>query len=111
MTADARQLTRGGGPGMGVGFGREEEAEPERQPGHIGAAATVGAWAVVLEVVVGAGVLLLFLVALAWDPIDRRIGARKRHLEARAAQRALGAPADAVRGGAGSGAYAILPAE
>jgi hypothetical protein len=87
-------------------------------------ATTAGAWTIVLEVVIGTWVLLLFLLALAWDPIDRRVGPRRHRIAARAAQRALTAPP--ATGAVGivasaaptvatrkhdTGAYAILPAE
>jgi hypothetical protein len=101
MTADAQELQHSGGVEIA---------------GSLGAAATVGAWTIVLEVVLGTWVLLLFLLALAWDPIDRRMGARRRSIAARAAQRAQSAPpAVGNLGGASrvhdTGAYAILPAE
>ncbi len=101
MTADAHELQHSGSSGVA---------------GSVGAAATVGAWTIVLEVVLGTWVLLLFLVAVAWDPIDRRMGARRRRLAERAAHRALSAPPHAAaQGGSGrvhdTGAYAILPAE
>jgi hypothetical protein len=63
------------------------------------------AWAIVLEVLVGMGLLCLFVLALAWDPIDRRIGARGKRIAARATQRGTGAD------GTDGDAYAILPAE
>jgi hypothetical protein len=48
---------------------------------------------VVLEVIVGAGLLCLFILALAWSPFDRRLGFHaRRHahrLEARQASGAL----------------------
>ncbi len=62
------------------------------------------AWAIVLELVLGLWLLCLFLLAVAWDPIDRRIGARGRRIAQRAAHRSSGDSAD-------GNAYAILPAE
>ncbi len=63
------------------------------------------AWAIVLEVLVGMWLLCLFVLALAWDPIDRRVGSRRRRIAERAAHR------QGAQEGAGDGAYAILPAE
>ncbi len=37
--------------------------------------------------VIGAGVLVLFLLAVAWDPLDRRLGFRARRYERRFALR------------------------
>lgn len=60
-----------------------------------------------LEVVVGVWLMSLFLLALAWDPIDRRIGTRGKRIAARIAAR----PATSAGTRDSSGAYAILPAE
>jgi hypothetical protein len=43
--------------------------------------------------VIGAGVLILFLLALAWDPLDRRLGFRARRYERRLALRFRRSPA------------------
>lgn len=56
----------------------------------------------VIEVILGAWLVFLFMLALAWDPIDRRVGARGRRLAERQALRPTGEQAEA---------YAILPAE
>lgn len=60
------------------------------------------AWTIGLEVLVGLWVLCLFLVAAAWDPIDRRFGSRSQRI----AQRLASRPAPRQSGDA----YAILPA-
>lgn len=65
--------------------------------GLAGAAVTM-----VVDVALGACLLCLFLLALAWDPIDRKIGARGKRIAART--RKLGT-------GNAEGAYAILPAD
>ena len=61
--------------------------------------------ALVAEVAVGLWLLLLFLVAVAWDPFDRRLGFRARRYGDRA-----GTPTDEPDVPAAGGAYAIGPA-
>ena len=65
--------------------------------GIVAAAVTI-----VAEVALGACMLVLFLVALACDPIDRRISARGRRI----AEREKRLRRDSV-----DGAYAILPSD
>jgi hypothetical protein len=60
-----------------------------------------------LEVVIGVWLLSLFLLALAWDPIDRRFGTRSKRIAARLAER----PAASGAARNSDGAYAILPTE
>lgn len=67
-------------------------------PRGIGGAAL----AVVVEVALGACLLVLFLLAAAWDPIDRKIGARGRRIAERTKR---------ISHGSVEGAYAILPAD
>jgi uncharacterized membrane protein len=43
------------------------------------------ATSLLLEIVLGTWLLVLFVIALAWDPIDRRLGFRMRRLATRAA--------------------------
>ena len=71
-----------------------------------GAAAAVE---LVLEIVVGAGMLLLFLVAMAWDPIDRKLGLHARRVAERQEQRTVVAPPVAELR-ATDGAYGIAAA-
>ncbi len=59
----------------------------------------------VAEVAVGLWLLLLFLVAVAWDPFDRRLGLRARRYGDHS-----GTPADEPDVPAAGGAYAIGPA-
>ena len=75
--------------------------EVTRGVGGMGA----GAVAAVVEVVLGAGLLCLFLLALVCDPIDRRYSARGKRISERS--RRLAAAPSAVS----EGAYAILPAD
>ncbi|HEU5314599.1 MAG TPA: hypothetical protein VFX49_00690 [Chloroflexota bacterium] len=65
--------------------------------GLIAAAGTM-----LLEVALGTCLLALFLVALAWDPIDRKLGARGRRIAERTRK---------LSHGSAEGAYAILPAD
>lgn len=61
----------------------------------------------VLEVVIGAWLLLLFLLALAWDPLDRRLGWHaRRHAER------LGSRAAVLSAAPGAAeAFGVAPAE
>jgi hypothetical protein len=61
----------------------------------------------VLEVVIGAWLLLLFLLALAWDPLDRRLGWHaRRHAER------LGSRATLLSSAPGAAeAFGVAPAE
>lgn len=43
---------------------------------------------IVLEVILGIWLIFLFIVALAWDPIDRRLGFRAKRIAERAELRA-----------------------
>lgn len=78
-------------------------ADVQELPGSDG----LRAWTIVLEVVLGAWLLFLFLLALAWDPIDRKIGTRGRELAGRASRRVT----DGGQGATATGSYAILPVE
>ena len=69
-----------------------------------GAVATVVE--MVLEVAVGAGLLLLFVLALVWNPLDRRLGFYARRREERLNSRS---PAP-ITLGSSEGAYGIGPA-
>lgn len=60
------------------------------------------AGAMLIEVALGACLLALFLLALAWDPIDRKIGARGKRIAERTRKLSHGSAEDA---------YAILPAD
>ena len=75
--------------------------EVTRGVGGMGAA-TVTA---VVEVVLGVGLLFLFMLALMCDPIDRRFSARGKRIAERG-KRLAGTPREA-----NDGAYAILPAD
>ena len=75
--------------------------EVTRGVGGVGAA-TVAA---VIEVVLGAGLLCLFLLALVCDPIDRRVSARGKRITERSKRLATAPSAS------DEGAYAILPAD
>jgi hypothetical protein len=75
--------------------------EVTRGVGGMGAAAV----AVVVEVVLGAGLLCLFLLALVCDPIDRRMSARGKRITERS-KRLAAAPSAGTEG-----AFAILPAD
>jgi hypothetical protein len=55
-----------------------------------------------IEVALGACLLVLFLLALAWDPIDRKMGARGKRIAERTKK---------LSSGTAEGAYAILPAD
>ena len=55
-----------------------------------------------VEVALGACLLVLFVLALAWDPIDRKIGARGKRIAERTRKLNPSAP---------EGTYAILPAD
>ena len=46
-------------------------------------AAAAAAAEIALEVAIGAVLLLLFVLALAWDPLDRRFGFHARRREVR----------------------------
>ena len=61
--------------------------------------------AAVVEVVLGVGLLFLFLLALMCDPIDRRFSARGRRIAERS-KRLAAAPSAVAEG-----AYAILPTD
>jgi hypothetical protein len=67
-------------------------------PRGIGAAAL----AMVAEVVLGACILVLFLVALACDPIDRKVSARGKRIAEREKR---------LNKSSVEGAYAILPSD
>ena len=75
--------------------------EVTRGVGGMGALAVTA----VAEVVLGVGLLCLFMVALMYDPIDRRFSARGKRIAERS-KRLAAAPS-----GAQEGAYAILPAD
>ena len=75
--------------------------EATRGMGGMGAAAVTA----VIEVVLGAGLLCLFLLALVCDPIDRRVSARGKRITERS-KRLAAAPS-----ASNEGAYAILPAD
>lgn len=53
------------------------------QLNHVSQGTTFQATAIVLEIMVGAWVLFLFMLALAWDPFDRWFGFRERRTVAR----------------------------
>lgn len=76
-------------------------SEVARGVGGMGAASV----AAVIEVVLGAGLLCLFLLALVCDPIDRRMSARGKRIAERS-KRLAAAPS-----ASNEGAYAILPAD
>ena len=75
--------------------------EVTRSVSGMGAAAVTA----VVEVVLGAGLLCLFVVAVVCAPIDRRFSARGKRIAERS--RRLTAAPSAVS----EGAYAILPAD
>ena len=75
--------------------------EVTRGVGGMGAAAV----AAIVEVVLGAGLLCLFLLALVCDPIDRRFSPRGKRIAERSKRLAAAPHAE------GEGAYAILPAD
>ena len=75
--------------------------EVTRGVGGMGTAAV----AAVVEVVLGVGLLCLFLLALVCDPIDRRFSARGKRITERGKRLATAPRAD------GDAAYAILPAD
>ena len=75
--------------------------EVTRGVGGVGASAV----AAVVEVVLGAGLLCLFLVALVCDPVDRRVSARGKRIAERSKRLAASPSAS------NEGAYAILPAD
>ena len=75
--------------------------EVTRGVGGMGAAAV----AAVVEVVLGAGLLCLFLLALVCDPIDRRYSARGKRIADRS-KRLAASPSAGIEG-----AFAILPAD
>jgi hypothetical protein len=54
-----------------------------------GAASVVG---LVLETVLGAWLLLLFLLALAWDPLDRRLGFHAKRRAGQLGSRTIALP-------------------
>jgi len=60
------------------------------------------ALAIVVEVVLGACLLVLFLLAVVYDPIDRKFSTRGRRIAERTRR---------LTHGSVEGAYAILPAD
>jgi hypothetical protein len=80
--------------------------ESSGQIGRGAVAAGAAVVEVVLEVAIGAGLLLLFILALAWDPVDRRFGFHARRREERLNSRAS-AP---ITLASADGAYGIAPA-
>ena len=81
--------------------------EVTRGVGGMGAAAV----AAVVEVVLGVGLLCLFMLALAFDPIDRRFSARGKRIAERSRRLAATPRAAGTAGVGAEGAYAILPAD
>jgi hypothetical protein len=59
---------------------------------------------ILLEVAMGFWLLLLFLLAVAWDPLDRRLGFHARRRTDR-----LSEASAAAHPGAPNGAYTIAP--
>jgi hypothetical protein len=70
--------------------------------------------ALVVEIVLGAWLLVLFLLALAWDPLDRRLGLHAQRHAARLQRGSVAlapAPAEAAPRNEGTfEAYGIAPA-
>ena len=83
---------------MSANFQAVEQTRMGTLPRGIGAAAVT----VAIEVALGACMLVLFLIALACDPIDRRVSARGRRIAEREKR---------LNRGTVDGAYAILPAD
>ena len=81
--------------------------EVTRGVSGMGAAAV----AAIVEVVLGVGLLCLFMVALAFDPIDRRFSARGKRIAERSRRLAATPRAAGTAGVGAEGAYAILPAD
>ena len=81
--------------------------EVTRGVNGMGAAAV----AAIVEVVLGVGLLCLFMVALAFDPIDRRFCARGKRIAERSRRLAAAPHAAGTTGAVAEGAYAILPAD
>jgi hypothetical protein len=75
--------------------------EVTRSVGGFGAAAVTA----VVEVVLGVGLLCLFMLAMAYDPLDRRFSARGKRIAERS-KRLATAPSATPEG-----AYAILPTD
>ena len=81
--------------------------EVTRGVGGFGAAAV----AAVVEVVLGIGLLCLFMLALMCDPIDRRFSGRGKRIAERSKRLAATPPAAGTAGSPAEGAYAILPTD
>ncbi|MGI8424842.1 MAG: hypothetical protein ACR2NO_12165 [Chloroflexota bacterium] len=73
--------------------------------GDVGRSIGKAAIATAIEVILGAGLLCLFVLALACDPLDRRFSTRGKRITERS-RRLM-----ASGGANGEGAYAILPAD